>query len=108
MSKTYTGLSDMETNQKTEFPALKESLARKFSAIMRDWLTPQQMAEVIRLNKTEAYLGACATHNYCDSNMAMAEAFESVIGREPDVSSDSDCDMWNHAWDIAQENEFNM
>lgn len=55
--------------------------------------------------------GICESHSYCDANMPMAAAWESVMGRpflpvgfETDdykTPSDDDVALWNEAWAIA-------
>ena len=56
-----------------------------------------------RLNETDPDYadGACASHDFCDANMAMAPAFTQVMGREPDVSSEEDAAIWSDAWELA-------
>lgn len=51
--------------------------------------------------------GICASHDFCDANEVMAEAFLAVMGRDslPDDDSgmtDADCALWNEAWAIAK------
>ena len=40
---------------------------------------------------------SCA-NDYVDANMSMAAAFQEITGREPDVSSQPDTDLWNESW----------
>lgn len=102
-----------------------ERIAKAFADILGDWLTANQWAEMLAKNASPAYGGpVCASHDYCDSNMAMAEAFESVMGREPASSFETHYDatagehvadnpaeeaqctadsaLWNAAWTIAK------
>ena len=63
------------------------------------------------LEKNRAYAeagetGACATHDYCDANMLMEEAFIETFYREPDVSSNEDARLWSAAWNLACAQEF--
>lgn len=53
-------------------------LASRFSAIIRDWLSPQELAAV-RLNDPSSQ--CCATHDFCDPNQAMLYAWEGCFGR---------------------------
>jgi hypothetical protein len=52
-----------------------------------------------------SYAGCCASHDFCDANMPMAEAFAAVMGR-PFVTdtgiADADLTLVNAAWDIAR------
>lgn len=95
-----------------------ENLSREFSRVLNEWLTPVQMAEVIATNEENEGDGTCATHDYCDANEAMAEAFEKVVGRpstmvedvennpELEARQDADTKLWNEAWDLAKYHKF--
>lgn len=83
-------------------------IAQDFAARLRAELTAEEMAEVNRRNATAEYQnGACATHDFCDANMPMAEAFAAATGREIDLSSDDDARLWSAAWDAARADGFN-
>jgi hypothetical protein len=82
-----------------------QRLANEFSPIIRDWLTPNEIAEVLRRNKTyESYVWA--TQNFCDANGKMSQAFILVMGCASDPASDSDAMLWRSAWEIAKKAEF--
>lgn len=76
------------------------ALAKEFCAVIAEWLTPQQMDIVRERNRTIA-AGCCATHDFCDANMAMAEAFENLAGFEPDTADDDVSRIWSTAWNLA-------
>lgn len=80
--------------------ALVQSVADRFNLILKDWLTIRQLAEVRRRNRTPDYTSACATHDFCDANMAMAQAIEEATGRP--VDPEGDTDLINRAWDQAR------
>jgi len=88
-------------------------LSDAFTGVLREWLTEDQFAEM--RSKNVAYVvedaSVCASHDYCDANMAMAEAFEKVVGREmalgeetPEAASAQEIDLKlvNAAWDDAK------
>ena len=81
-------------------------LARSFADILGEWLTPEQFAEMRLRNVQYVNDNICASHDYCDANMAMIEAFNRVLGREPAswFANDSDADMrlMDEAWNIAK------
>jgi hypothetical protein len=93
-----------------------EQLARNFSSVLKGWLTGEELSEAIRLNKEEDDHNVCHSHDFCDANMAMHEAFVNLYGREftfydeeipeSDRISSIDTMIWNRAWSIAKENEF--
>ncbi len=96
----------------------QERIAGAFAAVLRDWLSADQWAEMQARN-VDYSDGVCASHDFCDANVAMAEAFETVTGREPSVGydtladgspvdpaaaiqADADCALWSAAWAIAK------
>ena len=97
---------------------MKTYLAIEFSRILQSWLTPEVMESVVASNQAEGDSQVCHSHDFCDSNEAMAAAFETVVGRPhwlpsqvdeglcTDVDVTTDMDLWSDAWDIAKENEF--
>jgi hypothetical protein len=87
-------------------------LARVFSRVLQEWLMPAEMNQAIARNETAEYKGACATHDFCDANMAMHEAFENLgLKGISDFETDSPeqvaaMALWNKAWDYAKANRF--
>jgi hypothetical protein len=95
-------------------------VAREFSRIVTEWLGKETMLKVIQENKDHIgtmYEDCCATGNYCDSNMAMLEAFVLGVGRDFNLILDdespenmarheADCELWNAAWDMAKKNQY--
>ena len=81
-------------------------IADHFQAYLLVEIGLDNACEVDRRNATPEYAGACASHDFCDANMPMAAAFEAVTGREPDVASQADADLWNAAWNIAKARGF--
>jgi hypothetical protein len=77
-------------------------LARQFADVLHVWLTPAEFAEMQRRNRTPKYDKHCASHDFCDANIAMEDAFKRTFGREPNLESDTDIDLWNKAWDVAK------
>ena len=85
-------------------------LAQAFSVVLQEWLSSSEMRAVIEANKCESDSHVCHSHDFCDANTAMLEAWESVFGRAPSWLTDSDDDseivVWNGAWDIAKAADF--
>lgn len=84
------------------------ALARQFCLVLRDTLSPTQMAEVVRRNAAQPDPSICHSHDFCDANMAMAEAWEMLST----VPCGADCPdavnaIWSAAWDLAKDNDFN-
>jgi hypothetical protein len=54
-------------------------LAEAFVAVLREWLTPEQFDEVCRRNAVQTDRLVCHSHDFCDANMAMYAAFQSLL-----------------------------
>ena len=90
-------------------PAIVDQTARTFAARLLAEIGTVNLQEVIRRNALPVYCGCCASHDYCDANMAMMDAFEGTTGRPllgEDGMADGDCDLVNAAWDMAKANAF--
>ncbi len=83
-----------------------EAVAKTFARIVRESFDKDQMVEVNARNATPEYESCCATHDFCDANELMAEAFVEILGRDPEVCDEADCLVWNKAWTLAKENGF--
>jgi len=82
-----------------------KSIAAAFSRILRDTLTKDEMDEVIERNRSLINTSSCASHDFCDANELMAEAF-TEIGIDFDIDNDEQRLLWNAAWDIALRSDF--
>ena len=54
-------------------------LGAAFVWVLQDWLTIPEWNDMARLNLT-ASPGVCHSHDYCDANMAMVEAYADLLG----------------------------
>ena len=99
-------------------------LAAVFTKVINAWLTQAQLREVRRRNKSPDRIEtSCATHDFCDANMAMEEAFVRVSGqtaaqlsRRSRRREGCDCGckclsdrciwLWTEAWEIAKQKGF--
>ena len=82
-----------------------ETLAREFSRLIRLAITRPGAMHYVQENSDPSD-PVCYTHDYCDSNMVMDEAFTNVVGREIDLQSDEDRKLWGPAWTMAKANRF--
>lgn len=76
-------------------------LAKDFSFILQKQLGKELLQAIVR-NGRDPHSGACHTHDFCDANEYMAEAFEKVMGREVNLQSDYDTWLWGQAWGLAK------
>ena len=90
-----------------------QAVATEFTKIILEWLTRSEIQEIIHKNRTEKYAGnVCATHDHCDANMAMMEAFSNLgvdalsTGDDGSRASDEVLAIWDEASAIAKRNEF--
>jgi len=76
-----------------------DEVAQRFDAVMREWLNEAEYTEMLRRNRTAAYKDCCASHDFCDANMAMCEALRQ-LGIETDNMGDDGptAILWNAAW----------
>lgn len=90
-----------------------QELAKEFCAVLKEWLKPEELAQIAEDNHRyqqaagQAASGICATHDYCDSNEAMAEAF-GRLGCFFDVQDEDQCRLFEEAWDIAKKADFKL
>jgi hypothetical protein len=81
-----------------------ETLAWTFADMLARDLEPLEW-QVMRLRNRTAPEGICASHDFCDANMVMAEAFEAVKGCPPlndEGMSAETVALWNAAWEVAK------
>ena len=87
-----------------------------FTKVIQEWLSPAELKQVCKLNRSPDYHPCCcATHDFCDSNMAMFEAFKRLTGSNPPVTCERHTDMteladllWNYAWNMSKEKGFKL
>lgn len=84
-------------------------LAVEFARQLGDDLTHNEFLEMRRLNATPEYAeGICASHNYCDANQSMLDAFAETYGHEAEISMTPEGDYADDyqtmgvAWDYAR------
>lgn len=99
-------------------------LALEFSKILHEWLTPQQMNLVVSRNAKPENTGCCASHDFCDANVAMDDAFKRLTGvaasdtghdangpaddtwNTGGCMSDQCHELWQAAWNLAMRCQF--
>lgn len=89
------------TNQNTTY-----ALARAFSCCLRAFMGDTDLAQADEDNATEVNPNICHSHDHCDANEIMNQAFRIVLGRNADTQIKSDVAMWTAAWDHAKREGF--
>jgi len=95
----------------TKSPADITKLAKQFAKLLSEEIGDDNMKAVVAANKKEKSSGVCHSHDYCDANMVMADAFKVLdIDLEKDypdaVQNAQIVSIWNAAWDEAFKNNF--
>ncbi|MDQ6960647.1 MAG: hypothetical protein Q9M27_06400 [Mariprofundaceae bacterium] len=84
-----------------------EQISKAFSDLLTEEIGLMNMDSVIIENsEPDADPATCASHSYCDSNMVMLAAYESIMGTVADFQEDAVVDYWNAAWSMAKKNDF--
>lgn len=83
-----------------------QNLSIQFSLLLQEQLGERDIDATIARNKKQSDKNICHSHDFCDANEVMNEAFQKVFGRELDSDSDFDASVWNNAWKQAKENNF--
>ena len=90
--------------------ATAEQIARAFSDKLIAYNGVRLIKEMNRRNGTPAYKDCCASHDFCDANMVMLAAFESLGLPDPlerlATGVAPDFTLWNEAWELARSNKF--
>ena len=73
-------------------------IAQRFVTVLRAWLDADEWDLMGDRNAVETDPGVCHSHDFCDANMAMCEAFESVTGKTPDGDNEAEATLWGTAW----------
>lgn len=81
---------------------LSHIIAARFALVLQDWLSPSEW-ETMRQRNLDTPPDACASHDYCDANVAMDMAIRSVM-RVPEMDADDErlVRLWNGAWGVAK------
>lgn len=82
-------------------------LAIDFCILLRHYLLPEEMTEVIERNRVEPDERVCHSHDFLDANEVMAEAV-TLQGVEFDVQDEDQRISWNAAWYAAKAVEFDI
>ncbi len=85
---------------------LVDRIAATFTTKLFEALGDIKMHEVMRRNRSEENPNVCHSHDFCDANMIMADAFSEETGRDLDVADEGDAALCNEAWELARVSRF--
>ncbi len=79
-------------------------LATMFVRKLRGTLLSQEWRAMLRDNATETNVNVCHSHDHCDANMVILDAYCELAGLSQDDSIDLDAltDLFNDAWSLAK------
>jgi hypothetical protein len=85
-----------------------QKVAVEFSKLVREELADVLLV-VIAVNRANPP-SVCATHDFCDANMLMQQAFINALGVDPVdyLTEEWYVEVWNEAWNIAKAAEFKL
>lgn len=87
------------------------ALAAKFIEFIEDELTSEELREVRERNLRADYIDCCATHDFCDANMVMQDAFQELypeLTLDAIINDDHCIAVWNKAWTLAKIHDFDL
>lgn len=84
------------------------SIGYKFASLLKEEIGLDLVKEVVKRNLEYRADGSkiCASHDFCDANMVMLDAFRHFLGGEAFPDTDAECGIWGDAWDYACDNDF--
>lgn len=86
---------------------IAERIARTFSELLLDEIGPADLTTVNkrnRMNPDYDETDSCASHDFCDANVLMVEAFQAH--GVPADHTEEHLELWNVAWETAIAHEF--
>lgn len=78
------------------------ALALEFARLLHEEVNPEDMEACVNYANANPHSEMCATHDYCDSNQVMLDAFKAVMGREMGIFCPEDTKLSCFAWDLAR------
>ncbi len=79
-----------------------EALALAFGNRLVNEIGMENLKIAAQRNESDTDEGVCHSHDFCDANMLMFDAFVGVFGREPELDKPYDYAAWAEAWDYAK------
>lgn len=84
-------------------PVQAQQVGAAFESLLWERLGEENYREAAERNRRETNPLICHTHDFCDANQVMMDAFEKVLGREPDIQSPTDMQVFDAAWAIGRQ-----
>ena len=89
--------------RKVMAPVTPAQLAGAFTSVLRSWLTDAELTAIDAANHApDADPSVCASHDYCDANVAMVDAMER-LGLTWSATDESQAALVDAAWSQAKQ-----
>lgn len=81
-----------------------ELVAQKFVELLKNEIGSEKFSLVLASNREEVSPHVCHSHDFCDANMVMNEAFKASVGVDAseDINNETLLAKWSSAWDYAK------
>lgn len=96
-------IAKLQTQAAQVLPMQAEKVGAKFESMLYATLGDENYAEAAARNRREPDPLICHTHDFCDANQVMMDAFSAVLGYEPDIQSEADMAIFDAAWAVGRE-----
>lgn len=85
-----------------------EQLAHAFARQLRDHLGEARLSHIDELNagENESRPSVCHSHDFCDANQFLLDAYEDLVGKEPDVLDEETGELLEAAFTMARKHGF--
>src|SRR5262249_34363019 len=83
-------------------PSARQRLVIASPPRSRNGLDPKNLQRAAQRNRSELRQSSCASHDFCDANMAMDRAWRDLIGTEINADDEEQTALWNTAWESAR------
>ncbi len=84
-------------------------LAMRFATELGEKLSSEDMDRLVERNGRDPKSAVCHSHDFCDANVVMEEAWRRSFGGELfDEEEAEQLSVWNEAWQIARDADFDV
>ena len=95
---TLSNDSPMMTNHTPAILYKTLKIGKRFRSKLRHLIGEEQFNEMARLNMKNWNQGHCHSHDYCDANMVMLNAWREITGSEFNMQDLGQKKAWQEAW----------
>jgi hypothetical protein len=81
-------------------------LAERFATDLGECLEPEDLEELESLNSRDRNSPTCPSHNFCDANEIMEEAWAGCFGISFEQDDPEQVGVWHAAWQRARDADF--